>query len=112
MAKKLKGIGTSTLPRRLSWLGYHKYSDYLKSVHWLSIREKWFSSDRYKGHFCHAKECDERFGLSLHHRTYVRLGCEEVGDLVLVCKSCHHAIHSLERMGMNLQQATRIICGK
>lgn len=33
----------------------------------------------------------------LHHRTYVRLGCERLRDLVPLCRRHHEALHAYQR---------------
>lgn len=35
--------------------------------------------------------------LQVHHATYVRLGCEAVGDLTTLCPQCHHEVESFLR---------------
>lgn len=41
----------------------------------------------------------------LHHRTYERVGCEDDGDLVAVCRECHGRIHLLCERGEPLWSA-------
>jgi replicative DNA helicase len=31
--------------------------------------------------------------LDTHHRTYERLGCEQPGDLIVLCRRCHRIFH-------------------
>lgn len=33
--------------------------------------------------------CNRRHDLTVHHRTYVRLGRERVSDLTTLCRECH-----------------------
>jgi hypothetical protein len=37
--------------------------------------------------------CEQTTGLQVHHKTYVRLGCEGPGDVVVLCGGCHEAEH-------------------
>ena len=37
--------------------------------------------------------CRRRGAEELHHRTYLRDGHEDIGDVMLVCDACHRAIH-------------------
>lgn len=105
------GNGTSSLSARMQALGYRLYVDYLASPHWLDVRQRWKAANLFKGWVCHCYGCDSREGLSLHHRTYERVGREELSDLVLVCVDCHKRIHQLERRGMLLDEATRKVAG-
>lgn len=92
--------------------GHSSYSEYLKSYQWVETKAKWMASKKCKGEICHAKNCKNTKLLSLHHRTYARVGRERLSDLVLVCRGCHKKIHNLERKGKSLDIATLIIVGK
>lgn len=35
--------------------------------------------------------------IEVHHRTYVRLGCEAVADLTTLCRECHGVVTDLLR---------------
>jgi len=37
--------------------------------------------------------CNMRYGVSVHHKTYIRLGNETQEDLLHVCRECHEMIH-------------------
>lgn len=76
--------------RRLKALGV-SYAQYLKSPRWADLVRR-LRRDR-----CIA--CSGRRHLSLHHVTYVRLGCERDDDLVTVCGSCHSQIHEAAASG-------------
>ena len=79
---------------RLRALGYESYSDYLRSAHWLATRARFRASDQPQVCICGADD-----DLQLHHKTYERIGGEELEDLVLLCERCHALIHELERRG-------------
>ena len=105
------------LPKKLKELGYNSYKDYLKSEHWINLRKRFYNSKKVKRikevynkvlcEFCYGYE-----NLNLHHRTYKRIGCERLDDLVIVCKECHYHIHQFYYKNMNIKnlyRATRIM---
>lgn len=62
---------------------------YLKSDHWKAYKQrKSQTKDANKCQMCFCKVKTE-----LHHKTYLRLGHEELGDTVFLCKICHDLIH-------------------
>jgi 5-methylcytosine-specific restriction endonuclease McrA len=63
------------------------YSLYLKTSHWRRIRERTLQRDRRRCVRCQKKATD------IHHLTYVRLGREDLNDLVSVCRDCHLKVH-------------------
>lgn len=69
--------------------GYRSYEDYLKSPHWLSVRERKRSSVGYR-----CELCPSRDRLHVHHDTYARLGAERMSDLKVLCQRCHKRIHN------------------
>lgn len=81
---------------KLTALGYSDYDEYLKSVHWHRLRRVARAVLVYQCATC----LSEDSGLHLHHKTYERLGNEEVTDLVWLCPTCHTDIHVLERRGL------------
>jgi len=109
---KIANNGTSSLQARMHLLGYRVYADYLASPHWLDVRSRWRAGNLFKGWVCHSYGCDSKDGLSLHHWTYERLGCEDLSDLILVCTACHKRIHGMERRGMPLDEATFKVTGQ
>lgn len=64
------------------------YEDYLKTKHWLLLRQE--IAKKY-GFIC--KDCGksvlDRF--EIHHLTYKRVGNEKEDDLVCLCRDCHEA---------------------
>lgn len=38
--------------------------------------------------------CNRKGTLHVHHRTYVRCGCEQPGDLIVLCNACHEMFHN------------------
>lgn len=74
------------------------YLEYLKSEHWSLVRKRFFRS-KLVSRNSSGKLCCEGCGksdikLSVHHRTYKRLGRERLIDLALVCDDCHTLIHT------------------
>lgn len=37
--------------------------------------------------------CNSSHNLSVHHRTYIRLGKEALADLTVLCQKCHDIFH-------------------
>lgn len=64
------------------------YSVYLETTHWKRLREKVLTLDKGRCVRCTKKARE------VHHRTYVRLGREDIQDVVSVCGTCHVHIHS------------------
>lgn len=68
------------------------HRQYLQSPLWKKVREK---AIKHYGQIC--ARCGE-FGNDVHHLTYERSGGNELlEDLQVVCRSCHDAIHRVER---------------
>jgi ferredoxin len=78
----------------LKRLGHKRYSDYLASRHWVTLRRRLVR-----------KRC-ERCGcgglMHLHHETYRRLGAELPEDLCTLCPRCHSAVHTAARSTKSL----------
>lgn len=51
--------------------------------------------------------CNSTSWLNIHHRTYDRVGCEDMGDLITLCRSCHER-HHLDRGGLSNQEPYRV----
>jgi len=93
------------LPNKLKLLGYKSYQEYLKSSHWLKMKEKFFhKSKKIKkmikkyGHLV-CMICHSPYNLNIHHKSYQRIGKEYLGDLILICKDCHFQIHQIYKTG-------------
>jgi len=79
---------TKFLKQRLNTLGYGSYFEYLKSDRWVETKT------RYRGAglpqsclVCRDPHVD------LHHKTYQRLGNEQLTDLVALCRLHHDQLH-------------------
>lgn len=98
-------------------LGKSDYYNYIKSPQWQAKRKQYYSSKLYKtlkqnnkGWVCYCCGATDK-QLDLHHRTYKRLGNENIAvDLVPVCRDCHHSIHELHKNSpVSLWTATKKI---
>jgi len=68
------------------------YQDYLKSPEWKELARRVKERDR-----C-CVLCSSTKNLEAHHRTYVRVCNEELGDLVTVCDRCHTFYHAAAKI--------------
>ncbi len=75
---------------RLSQLGFQTLEEYQCSELWLRTKRRYRSSD-YPQRCLVCGACD----FDLHHRTYARLGEEELFDLVPLCSMHHKQLHDL-----------------
>ena len=82
---------TSTIGARLLPLGFKRYKDYLNSEHWRNVRRRYRESSLPQVCRCGATK------VALHHKTYVRLGAEELSDLEPLCADCHRRAHGKKR---------------
>ena len=63
-----------------------KYIQYLKSNQWKQRRYAALERAKFK---CQFEKCGEKRYLSVHHKTYDRLGNEDPGDLIVLCQAHH-----------------------
>jgi hypothetical protein len=81
----------ATRDARLRELGT-TYREYLAGPYWAGVRARYRASGM-------PQEClacgAARF--QLHHRSYQRLGCELLTDLVPLCAACHTLVHEASR---------------
>lgn len=89
----------NTLDGRLQLLGYRTYDAYLASPQWQATRT------RILGNRARRCWCCPNVARDLHHTNYHCLGRETEHDLVLVCRTCHQAIHELVTAGQPLARA-------
>lgn len=70
------------------------YNFYVNKRHprWLAVREK--AIKKY-GNKCMA--CGSTSNIHVHHATYERLYNEKIGDLRVLCASCHEYLHELHK---------------
>lgn len=71
-----------------------KYHDYIKSDKWKAKRLECLKRDNYQ-----CQKCGTAKNLVIHHWTYDRLGNEDLGDIVTLCKNCHKKVHENDLSG-------------
>jgi hypothetical protein len=90
-------VGVRSIPSRLAELGFGSYREYLASEHWKDLKRRFFASKLISRNsadmFCCGACGETDVRLSVHHRTYKRLGREWLMDLMAVCDGCHETIH-------------------
>ena len=65
-----------------------QYQAHLKTDHWQQVRLLALEA---AGHRCQV--CNSPDQLDVHHRTYERLGHEDLSDLTVLCGTCHGIFH-------------------
>lgn len=70
-----------------------EYEDYLRSPHWLSMRDTILARSGHRCEYCDSASADE-----VHHITYARKGNETSTDLLAVCAKCHSYLHGRSEM--------------
>jgi hypothetical protein len=84
--------------QRLHRLGYASYADYLASEHWRLTRAAfWTHPDTPRRCLCGNPNQAE---LQLHHKTYLRIGAEDLRDLQPLCGACHRDVHLAADRGL------------
>lgn len=68
------------------------YKQYLKSKHWIGVKESFYSSKFFKG-YCVCCGSTENF--NIHHKTYINISNEPNTDLVCICGKCHIIVHKI-----------------
>lgn len=64
------------------------YATYIQSAAWKAKRKQ---ALLYHGNEC--KVCKSTLELTVHHKTYTRLGREKMKDLEVLCVGCHGDLH-------------------
>lgn len=65
------------------------YQEYLQTDHWKHVRKFMLEFAASRCQLCNTQEKT----LHVHHRTYENRGCENVGDLIVLCADCHGQFH-------------------
>lgn len=73
------------------------YVDYLKTPEWIRRRFAHLQAVEYRCQVCNSP--DE---LTVHHRTYERLGCEKFTDLLVLCWPCHKLFHERRKLAQSV----------
>jgi len=93
----------TTRANKLREMNFRDYDEYLASPHWRATRQRF--SDMHQDRRCFA--CGRRDGqLDLSHRSYDRLGHEDLTDLVWLCPDDHRAVHEVDNWANDLGLAT------
>lgn len=71
------------------------YPEYLKTDHWKRMRAICLARFGNRCAICHALGM-----IHVHHRTYMRRGCELPEDLTALCKKCHD-LYELNKKGIS-----------
>lgn len=67
------------------------YYKYLRSAWWKETRAHFLIENNQ----CYV--CGKKKKLQVHHKTYKRVGKEQVEDLICLCKDCHEVVHKYAR---------------
>jgi HNH endonuclease len=85
-----------------------QYQRYLQSEHWRGTKEAFWNQVEKA-----CEVCGDEDQLEVHHCTYARIGREEWGDLVALCRRCHQAVHRLIENGQaELENAHLVLDGE
>lgn len=87
---RVMGIVDALLSSRLMWLHSMPYDAYLRTDHWLECRERILERAEHRCELCFSPN-----NLEVHHKTYVRRGCERDNDLIALCDRCHERFHDI-----------------
>lgn len=89
------------------------YAIYVQSKHWKRIKVLFKHSPFHKGR-CYV--CGSKEKLELHHKTYERIGHENLDDLQELCDLCHSLAHQLamtgKQMGVTIGNAAEAMLGE
>jgi phage terminase large subunit GpA-like protein len=83
-----------------------QYAEYLQSRHWKSFKASVYR----KVHNCAA--CGSREKLNIHHLTYENIHKETIADVVVLCATCHTALHNSEKLGFSRERWINLHCKK
>ena len=75
---------------RIHHLRTMPYREYLLTEHWQKMRKWALARAKYQ-----CQLCSEKQNLHVHHKTYERRGCEDINDLIALCRECHERHHNI-----------------
>ena len=67
-----------------------RYNEYLKSEEWADKRQQKAKEQHFTCEICGKVILK---GFHIHHKTYIRFGCELMKDLQFLCEECHTNLH-------------------
>lgn len=73
---------------RLRDAGFQSYKEYLQSELWRQKKAEFFQVRPRRCWVCNSEDQFE-----VHHKTYERVTCERLDDLVGLCGKCHDKVH-------------------
>ena len=100
--EKSKAIKTKT-GRTITYKTTHKidYKAYINSEAWKEKRKQVLI----RSNGCYVCETKNKI-IHVHHKTYKRLGSENLEDLVALCEDCHNKLH---KKGLNIKTGVKIL---
>lgn len=66
-----------------------EYKKYLNSSHWKEVKARYRQSKLIQE--CYI--CGSKNKIHLHHKSYKRIGNENLNDLIPLCEKCHSLVH-------------------
>ena len=76
------------------------YKRYLRCKHWQNLRQQVLNRAGGRCENCGYQPW--RPGqLQVHHRSYERIGHEDLNDLIVLCPRCHMRLHGIHRQRKN-----------
>ncbi|MDR3601239.1 MAG: hypothetical protein P4L49_12285 [Desulfosporosinus sp.] len=72
---------------------YMDYKTYLRTKHWVRIKEEALKRAGFKCQACNISDAD----LSVYHNNYDNRGRETRDDVIALCETCHAKIRSKEK---------------
>ena len=69
------------------------YAAYLASPHWQRVKARALKAADHRCQVCNGAD-----RLDVHHRTYVRIGCEWPADVTVLCHECHSLFHQNRKL--------------
>jgi hypothetical protein len=74
------------------------YANYISSAMWRNnpARLRELAASGFQCRLCPNSQANGHI-IEVHHRTYIRIGCEIDGDLTALCRECHKGVTSMLR---------------
>lgn len=76
------------------------YKRYLRCRHWQKLRQQVLNRAGGRCENCGYQPWKPGT-LQVHHRSYERVGCESLDDLIALCPKCHMKIHGIHKYRKN-----------
>jgi hypothetical protein len=90
---------------RLKAVGFDSYEEYLRSDHWAEVHKSY----RMSGLPQECMACGD-YPFQLHHRSYRRLGHEDLSDVIPLCRSCHYRLHAhAKEYRLGVERTTQVL---